>query len=63
MAKQIISVEVDVKSPADKKNIEETLKKLGSLPFEDRHRISQIINNSKALKALADKWAVLKIMF
>jgi len=63
MALQTISVMVDVKSHSDKKNMEDTLTKLASLPYEDRSRISQIINNNKALKALENKWTILKMMF
>jgi hypothetical protein len=63
MALQTISVTVDVKSQSDKKNMEDTLTKLASLPYEDRSRISQIINNNKALKALENKWTILKMMF
>lgn len=63
MAKITITIEVEPKSAADKSNLEKTLKKLADLPFDDRDRIAQIINNNKALKALGDKWTMLKMMF
>lgn len=58
-----ITITAEVKSAADKSSLEKTIQQLAALPFEDRDRIAQIINNKKALKALADKWTMLKMMF
>lgn len=53
MAKQKFTVEADVKNPLDKKNIEAGLNKLASLDFDDRNLVSELMNNPKALKAIA----------
>ena len=60
MAQETFTVTADVKSPADRKNIEAGLKAYAALEFEDRDRIYQIISNSKALKALKTYWLILK---
>lgn len=63
MAKVNINIEVEVKNPLDQRSVENALQKLASLSFEDRQRITEILTSPKALKALADKWTMLKLMF
>lgn len=41
----------------------EFMKKIGRLPMDDIERLEQIIESPKALKALKDKWLMLKAMF
>lgn len=60
MAKETFTVTAEVKSPADRKNIQTGLEKYANLEFEDRDRVFQIISNSKALKALKQYWLILK---
>ena len=54
MAKIKITVEIEPKNPLDKKNIEAGLKKLASLGFEERSLITELMNNPKAMKGIAD---------
>lgn len=58
-----ITVEVECKNPLAEQNIEASLKKLASLEFDDRQRISEIMASPKALKSLADNWRMLSGMF
>lgn len=63
MAKETITIEIDVDNAAQKKAIEKDVQTFAKLSHDDRSRISQLMNNSKALKALASKWTMLKMMF
>ena len=54
MAKESITVKVDVKNSLDKRNIEASINKLASLSFEERNLITELMNNPKALKGIAD---------
>lgn len=62
MAQLDITVSVECNSPAEKKNIEASLKKLASLGFEERKLITELIDNPKALKALAEHKDMLMTM-
>lgn len=63
MAKETITIEIDVDNAAQRKSIEKDVQTFAKLPYEDRSRISQLMNNNKALKTLASKWTMLKMMF
>lgn len=65
MASKIINVtiKVDADTPVSLKNKENLLLKISNLATDDQQRILSICDNPKALKALKDKWFMLKTMF
>lgn len=63
MAKETITIEIDVDNAAQRKSIEKDVQTFAKLSHDDRSRISQLMNNNKALKTLASKWTMLKMMF
>lgn len=63
MAKETITVEIDVENLAQKKALEKDIQTFAKLSHDHRSRISQLMNNNKALNTLAAKWTMLKMMF
>ncbi len=64
MAKIItVQIKVDDSDLSRAKDKEKVLTAISDLPQADQQRIIAICENPKALKALADKWAMLKLMF
>lgn len=63
MALEKITIEIDVENASQKKALEKDLQTFAKLSHDDRSRISQLMNNNKALKTLAAKWTMLKMMF
>lgn len=59
-----IKIELElVGTPSEVNAQKKILESLVKLPADDRDRLFQIIQSPKALKALKDKWIMLKMMF
>ncbi|RZL47739.1 MAG: hypothetical protein EOP00_11135 [Pedobacter sp.] len=63
MALEKITIEIDAENASQKKALEKDLQTFAKLSHDDRSRISQLMNNNKALNTLAAKWTMLKMMF
>lgn len=63
MPKETITIEVDVKNPIEKSEVTSALKAFAALNFDERNRISQIVQSPKALKAIKENWTFLKLKF
>ncbi|QEE49644.1 hypothetical protein FUA48_08620 [Flavobacterium alkalisoli] len=58
-----ITFQIKAGNPFDLKKKKENLEAFARLEMDDQERIEQIIKSPKALKALKDKWLMLKAMF
>lgn len=63
MALEKITIEINVDNAAQTNALKKDFQTFAKLSHDDRSRISQLMNNNKALKTLASKWTMLKMMF
>lgn len=58
-----VTFQVPAGNVFDLKKKKEILHAFARLPMDDQERLEQLIKSPKALKALKDKWPMLKLMF